>query len=143
MYIHVHDFVRFNRLYMHVHDFIHVYVHGTYTFMYVNRCMDMVQARLYSFTTILHFPFQPVQPCDTCESQLRSGASPSEQPPSCHQSFQLTDHPGTACHVQTATVRFYLIHIADTLAIGCCIVTAAHLEARPLVLAEQVRNGRA
>ncbi len=30
-----------------------------------------------------------------------------------------------------------------TVAIGCCIVTAAHLEARPLVLAELVRNGRA
>jgi hypothetical protein len=53
MYIHVHDFVK---LYMHVHDFIYLYVHGTYTFMYVDRCMDIVKTRLYSFTTTLHFP---------------------------------------------------------------------------------------
>ncbi len=53
MYIHVHDFIR---LYMHVHDFIYLYVHGTYMFMYVNRCMDIIQTRLYSFKTTLHFP---------------------------------------------------------------------------------------
>jgi hypothetical protein len=56
MYIHVHwhDF-RVVRLYMHVHDVIYLYVHDTYTSMYVNRCMDIVQTRLYSFTTTLHF----------------------------------------------------------------------------------------
>ncbi len=53
MYIHVHDFVQ---LYMHVHDFIDLYVHGTYMFMYVNKCMDIVQTPLYSVTTTLHFP---------------------------------------------------------------------------------------
>jgi hypothetical protein len=53
MYIHVHDFVR---LYMHVHDVKYLYVPGTYMSMYVNRCMDIVQTRLYSLTTTLHFP---------------------------------------------------------------------------------------
>ncbi len=53
MYIHVHDFVR---VYMHIHNVIYLYVHGKYTSMYVNICMDIVQTRLYSFTTTLHFP---------------------------------------------------------------------------------------
>ncbi len=49
------------------------------------------------------FPIKPDQPCDAGESQLRARAAPSEQQPSWHQSFQVTDHPGAACHVQTAT----------------------------------------
>ena len=44
------------RLYIHVHDVIHLYVHGTHTFMNVNICMDTRQTRLYKFTTTLHFP---------------------------------------------------------------------------------------
>jgi hypothetical protein len=31
------------------------------------------------------------------------GSSPTEQPPSTPKSDPLTDHPGAACHVQTAT----------------------------------------
>ena len=46
---------------------------------------------------------RPDQPCDAGESQLRAGSAPSEQLPSCHQSSQLTDHPGAACHAQIAT----------------------------------------
>ncbi len=38
------------------------------------------------------FPIRPNQPCDASESQLSAGAAPSEQPPSCHQSFQPTVH---------------------------------------------------
>ena len=49
------------------------------------------------------FPIRPNQPCDASESPLRAGAAPSEQPSSWHQSFQSTDHPGAACHTQTAT----------------------------------------
>ncbi len=46
------------RLYIHVHAIIHLYVHGTHTgtFMNVNLCMDIIQTRLYKFTTTLHFP---------------------------------------------------------------------------------------
>ncbi len=39
-----------------VHELIYLYVHGTYNFMNVNICMDVVQTRLQSFTTTLHFP---------------------------------------------------------------------------------------
>ncbi len=46
------------------------------------------------------FPIMPYPPCNAGESQLHAGAALSEQPPSCHQSFQLTDHPGVACHAQ-------------------------------------------
>jgi len=73
----------------------------------VNICLDTVQTRLCMFTTTLHFPSRPNlpdQPCDAGgESQLRAGAAPSELPSSWHQSFQSTDHPGAACHAQTAT----------------------------------------
>ncbi len=49
-------------MYIHVHECtshgIHLYVtvHGTYTFMNVYTCMYIVQTRLDSFTTTLHFP---------------------------------------------------------------------------------------
>ena len=49
------------------------------------------------------FPIIPEQSCDADEYLLRAGAAPSELPPSWHQSFQLTDHPGAACHAQIAT----------------------------------------
>ena len=47
-------------MYIHVHDLIYLYVHGTYTFMHVNICMDTVQTCLYIFTTTLHFPSCPI-----------------------------------------------------------------------------------
>ena len=75
--------------YIHIHECKYMYGHSTDT-----------SVQLHNHTS---FPIRPDQPCDAGESQLRAGASPSEQPPSCHQSFQLTDHPGVACHVQTAT----------------------------------------
>ncbi len=40
-------------LYIHVHVVIHLYVHGTHTFMNVNICMDTIQTRLYKFTATL------------------------------------------------------------------------------------------
>jgi hypothetical protein len=107
-----------------------MYGHGTYT-------SESVQ--LLNHTSC---PIRPDQPCDAGESQLLAEAAPSEQPPSWHQSFQLTDHPGVACPAKTATATIHLIHIAATPAICCCSVTAAHQEARPLVLAVLVRNGR-
>ena len=47
-------------MYIRVHDLIYLYVHGTYSFMNVKICMDTVQARLYSFSTTLHFPSGPI-----------------------------------------------------------------------------------
>ena len=47
-------------MYRHVHDLIYLYVHGTYMFMHVKICMDTVQTRLYSFSTTLHFPSDPI-----------------------------------------------------------------------------------
>ena len=54
MYMYVHGHVC--TMYRHVHESIYLYVHGTYTFMNVNICVYTIQTRLYSFTTILHFP---------------------------------------------------------------------------------------
>jgi hypothetical protein len=58
-----------------IHELIYLYVHhdGTCMFMNVNMCMDVVQTHMY---------IRPYQHCDTGESQLCSGSSPSEQPPS-------------------------------------------------------------
>jgi hypothetical protein len=109
MYIHVHVYLLMyvHGTYIHVHDYISLYVHCTYMYINVNICLDTVQTRLCMFTTTLHFPSRqnlPDQPCDAGgESQLCSGAAPSELPSSWHQSFQSTDHPGAACHTQTAT----------------------------------------
>jgi hypothetical protein len=119
--------------------------------MYVNRCMDiLVQTSLYtvSFTTTLHFPssqfsgFSLATPASLSFAQEPLLLSSLLQVPVI-SFLQLTDHPGTACHIQTATVTGLPHTHCYTLAIGCCIVTAAHLGARPLVLAELVRNGRA
>ena len=76
-------------MYIHVHNCIHMYIHSTGT-----------SVLLQNHNSLL---IRPDQPCDACKSQLRAGAAPSEQPPSLHQSFQQTDHPGVACHAQTAT----------------------------------------
>ena len=72
----------------------------------MHRCQYMFEhctdtcLQLHNHTS---FPIRPDRSCDAGESQLRAGAAPYEQPPSLHQSFQLTDHPGVACHAQTAT----------------------------------------
>ncbi len=86
-------------MYIHVHEVTYLYVHGTYKCMYISICMDMVPNHT-------SFPIRPDQPCDAGESQLRAEAAPSEQPPSWHQSLQLTDHLGVACHPKTATAFF-------------------------------------
>ncbi len=143
MYIHVHDFIK---LYMHVHDFIYLYVHGTCTFMYVNRCMDIVQTRLYSFTlaTTLHLPSSLATPVSLSFAQEALFQVLSSLLPVISLfNWQTTQALLAMDKLPESLV--YLIHIAATLAaIGCCIVTAAHLEASsPLVLAELVRNGRA
>ncbi len=67
------------------------------------QCTDTVRTGMYFVHNDTSCLIRPDHPCDAGESQLRSGAAPSEQPSSCHQSFQLTDHPAVACHGQTAT----------------------------------------
>ncbi len=132
-------------MYIHVHEFISLYVHCTYTCIDVNTCLESNFGLCTDTSVQLHnhtsFPIRPDQPCDAGESQLRAGAAPSEQPSSWHQSFQLTDHPGVACLAQTATATGSP-HTHCCPAVRCCSVTAAHREARPLVLAVLVRNGR-
>ncbi len=70
--------------YKHVHRYYYMYEHCTHTSVHVQNCTS--------------FPIMitgiPDQPCDAGESLLRARAAPSELPPSWHQSFQLTDHPG-------------------------------------------------
>ncbi len=111
--------------YIHVHDCIYMYGRSTDT-----------SVQLHNQTS---FSIRPDQPA------ILSSFTPTDQPPSCHQSPQLTNHPGAACHIQTTTAaqpRVHLTRIAATLAIRCCSVTAAHWEGRSLVLAVLVRNCR-
>ena len=53
-----------------------LYVDGTYTFMNVNICMDIVQTRLYSFTTTLHFPSGPISFATPASLQVSSAQAP-------------------------------------------------------------------
>jgi hypothetical protein len=71
--------------------------------------------QLHSHTSL---SIRPDQPCDTGESQLLTGSSPSEQPPtSCHQSSQGTDHPGSACSWVELPARNKGIQVSGTLPI--------------------------
>ncbi len=117
-------------------------VHGADRFMTVNTCMYIVQTRLYSFTTTLHFPSGPISLATP--ASLSSAQAPFLQ--SCLLPvFRLLNWQTTKVWLATSKLpqpRVYLIHIASTPATRCCSVTAAHWEARPLVLAVLVRNGR-
>ncbi len=66
-------------------------------------CTYTVCICMYSVHNHDTFLIRPYQPCDAGESQLYAQSVPFEQHPSCHKSPQLTDHPGAACHVQSAT----------------------------------------
>ncbi len=117
-------------MFIQFHGFMNMYVYCIYMFIHKYICMYIVHTRawinIFVCTWYIHvynckymyvrstdtsvqlhnhnsLSIRPYQPCDAGESQLRAGSAPSEQPPSCHQSSQLTDHPGAACHVQTAT----------------------------------------
>ena len=93
--------------YRYVHRCWYMYGHCTHTSVHVHSCTS--------------FPIIPDQPCDAGESLLRAGAAPSELPPSWHQSVQLTDHPGAACHVQiaTATGSPHGMYVPDHQRTGC------------------------
>jgi hypothetical protein len=104
--------------------------------------MDMVHTRLYSFPTTLYFPSGQIS--------LATLASLSSAQKQLLLSSLL---PGTSLFNWQTTQAWlvtpklpqqlvHLIHIAAMPAICCCSVTAAHQEARPLVLAVQVRNDR-
>ena len=77
-------------MYIHVHEFIYLYVHCTYTCIDVVIYLDTAYTCLCNFTATLHFPSE--QPWNAVVCQHRAGASPSEKPPSWHQSFHLKDH---------------------------------------------------
>ncbi len=47
-------------MYIHVHEFMYLYVRCTYMCIDVKTCLDIVQTRLCSFTTTLHFPSGPI-----------------------------------------------------------------------------------
>jgi hypothetical protein len=108
----------------------------------VDICLDTVQTRLCRFTTTLYFPSSPISlatPASLC----------SAQEPLLLSSLLL----GTSLFNRQTTQALlampklpqpwvHLILIAAMPAISCCSVTASHWEARPLVLAVLVRNGR-
>ncbi len=106
------------------------------------------------------FIFHEARSLAALRRRLVSALSPRRSPwaapwslllSSLHQSFQvqLTDHwhPGVACLTQTVTVtglppsHTHCCQAGHPL-LQCHRLTAAHLEARPLVLAVLVRNGR-
>ncbi len=100
---------------LHTLTWINIFVYTWYIHVY--KCKYMYErntdtsVQLHNHTLLSIRPVHPgslaAWPCDAClgESQLRAGSAPSEQPPSCHQSSQLKDHPGAACHdhIVTAT----------------------------------------
>ena len=59
-------------MYIHVYAHIYLYVHGTYKVMNLSICIDMVQTRLYSFTTTLHFPSGPISLASATPASLSS-----------------------------------------------------------------------
>jgi hypothetical protein len=108
-----------------------MYGHGTYT-------SESVQ--LHNHTS---FPIRPDQPCNAGESQLRAEAAPSEQPPSWHQSFQLTYRvprrglPRPNCHSHGFTSYTLLPRLPSAAA-----VSQMPTWTRPLMLAVLVRPAR-
>ncbi len=104
--------------------------------------MCKVQTRMYSFTSTLHFPSGQISLAT--QASLSSAQAPFLQ--SCLLPvIRLLNGQTTQAWLATSKLPqplVYLIHIASTPAIRCCSVTAAHWEARPLVLAVLVRNGR-
>ena len=74
----------------------------TSTYMFI-LCTYSVHAAMYFVHNHTSLQIRSYLPCDASESQLRAGSAPAEQYPSCQQSPPLTDHPGAASHVQTAT----------------------------------------
>ncbi len=76
----------------------------TSTYKYI-QCTDAVRTGMYLVHNHTSLPIRvrPDQPRDTGESQLRASSAHAEQHPSIQQSSWLTDHPGAAWHVQTAT----------------------------------------
>ncbi len=137
MYI-VHTFTWFYIfvciLYIHVHKCSYMFGHCTYTSVHVHNHTS--------------FSIKPYQPCDSCcKSQLLAGATPSELPSSWHQSFQSTDHPGAACHAQTATATVSPhMHCCQAfhplLQCHSCPKNTGKPDLWPLVLAILVRTGR-
>jgi hypothetical protein len=123
-------------MYIQVHAFLYLYVCCTYIYIDVDTCLDTVHTLLCSFTPTLHFPSGQI----SCIISLATQASLSSEQEQLLLSSLL---PGTSLfNEQTTQAQLampklpqplvHLIHIAA--ANHCCSVTAAHLEARPLVL---------
>ena len=128
-------------MYIHVHAFISLSVHCTYTCIDVNICLNTVQTRVCNFITTLHFPSGPISLATP--ASLSSAQEPlllSSRLP-CTSLFNRQTTQAWLATPKLPQPRVHLIHIAATPAIPCCSVTAAHREARPLMLAVLVRNG--
>ena len=104
--------------------------------------MYTAHTRLCSFTTTLHFPSGPISLATpaSLSTELEPLRLSSLLPGTCLFNPQTTQAWLASPKLPQPLV--HLIHIAATLAICCCSVTAAHWEARPLVLAVLVKNGR-
>jgi hypothetical protein len=98
-------------------------------------CVCLLYVQLCTLFRNTLLPIRPYQPCCAGKSQPSTGSAPAEQPPFSQQSDPLTRLATSKLPQQ----RVYLIHIAATPAVLCSSVTAAHWEARILVL---VRNCR-
>ncbi len=114
--------------------------------------MYMVHTRLYSFTTTLPTQFTSHQARSALLRRRVSGSAPrrlrsfrAAALSSLLAVISLLNWQTTQARLATSKLsqpRVYLIHIAATPAIRCCSVTGAPKQARPLVLAVLVRNGR-
>ncbi len=123
-------------VYIHVHAFLCLYVRCTYIYIDVDTCLDTVQALLCSFTTTLHFLSGQISLVPQARASL-SSAQELLLLSSLLHGTSLFNWQTTQALLATPKLpqpRVHLIHFAATPAIRCCSVTAAHLEARPLVL---------
>jgi hypothetical protein len=110
---------------MHSSSYIGMYIVHTFTQMLIH---------VWTRTLYRHRDFCAASQQHCISHQARSalrrrlvsagpGASPSEQPSSWYQSFQLTDHPSAAYHAQTATATAWYNQTTDyTMQIHCIYV---------------------
>ena len=121
--------------YIHIHIYIYVYVICTYMFINKYICIYMVQTRLYSFTTTLHFPSGLISLAMQASSSAQAQLVQSSLLPVIRSLLNWQTTQALLATSKLSQPLCYLIHIAATPAISCCSVTGAPKEARPLGLA--------
>ncbi len=87
------------------------------------QCTDALRTGIYFVHNDTSCPIRPDHPCDARESQLRAAAAPSEQPPSCHQTFS---SGGIYMYIHVYIMYMYLyIHVYN-MYVQCVYIAHLH-----------------